>query len=472
MRKSVCGVLLFFYTVTSWSQQPQRQAVETSGFSIPADRGVAAGPVDGEWWQQFHDQELEKLILRATKSNLDLRAAVARVAQARSNVYIARADVLPQVNASVDASRDRFRDVAAQSRTNYEIVPIEDNNFQGGFSLSWELDVFGRVRNEVRAAKFDAIAANENRHDVLVALLGDVGRYYADLRGTQLRLEIARKNIEIEQDIVALTKGRTEAGLGTGFEVEQAQAQLDSVEAAVPPLEYTLHVDIHRLSVLTGQEPEALSAELLGSQPLPAIPPVIPVGLPSDLLKRRPDIRSANAQLQSQMARIGQAKADYFPRFSLTGSVDRQNTQVRYLTLGASNIYSIGPTIELPVFQGGRIRANVALQKSRAVELASSYRSTVLNALEETQNAIENYSREQDRHRALDASTRDQQSALELAQTQFRAGLITFLPVLDAERQLYTVQDQLAISSSMLVTDTVTIYRALGGGWNVPGVQP
>jgi outer membrane protein, multidrug efflux system len=472
MRNSVCGVLLFFYSVSSWSQQPQRQTVETPAFSIAPDRGVATDPVDAEWWQQFHDQELEKLIARAAKSNADLRAAIARVAQARSNVYISRADGLPQVNGNVSASRDRFRDVAAQSRTNYEIVPIEDNNFQGGFSLSWELDVFGRVRNEVRAAKFDSIAANENRHDVLVALLGDVGRYYADLRGTQLRLEIARKNIEIERDVVALTKGRTEAGLGTGFDVDQAQAQLDSVEAAVPPIEYTLRVDIHRLSVLTGQEPEALAAELLGSQSLPAIPPVIPVGLPSDLLKRRPDIRSADAQLQSQMARIGQAKADYFPRFSLTGSVERQNTQVRFLTLGASNIYSIGPTIELPLFQGGRIRANVALQKSRAAQLASSYRSTVLNALEETQNAIENYSREQDRHRSLDASNRDQQSALELAQTQFRAGLITFLPVLDAERQLYTIQDQLAISSSMLVTDTVTIYRALGGGWNAPAVQP
>jgi multidrug efflux system outer membrane protein len=472
MRRLLGTAVLLCYPVAIWAQQPKQPSIETPAFSVAADHGVAPEPVDADWWKQFHDQELEKLVLRATTSNVDLKAAVARVAQARSNVYIARADGLPQLNASVDASRDRFRDVAAQSRTNYEIVPIEDNNFQGGFSLSWELDVFGRVRNEVRAAKFDAVAANENRHDVLVALLGDVGRYYADLRGTQLRLEIARKNLEIEQDIVALTKGRTQAGLGNGFDVEQAQAQLDSVEAAVPPLEYTLRVDIHRLSVLTGQEPEALSAELLGSQPLPAIPPVIPVGLPSDLLKRRPDIRSADAQLQSQMARIGQAKADYFPRFSLTGSVDRQNTQVRYLTLGASNIYSIGPTVELPVFQGGRIRANVALQKSRAAELANTYRSTVLNALEETQNAIENYSREQDRHRALDASSRDQQSALELAQTQFRAGLITFLPVLDAERQLYTVQDQQAISSSMLVIDTVTIYRALGGGWNAPGIQP
>jgi outer membrane protein, multidrug efflux system len=472
MRRILGSALLLFFPVAMRSQQPQLPPIETPSFSVAADHGVTPDPVDGEWWQQFHDQELEKLILRATKSNVDLRAAVARVAQARSNVYIARADGLPHVDASVDASRTRFRDVAAQSITNYEIVPIEDNNFQGGFSLSWELDVFGRVRNEVRAAKFDALAANENRRDVLVALLGDVGRYYADLRGTQLRLEIARKNIEIERDIVALTKGRTVAGLGNGFDVEQAQAQLDSVEAAVPPLEYTIRMDIHRLSVLTGQEPEALSTELLDSKPLPAIPPVVPVGLPSDLLKRRPDIRSADAQLQSQMARIGQAKADYFPRFSLTGSIDRQNTQVRFLTLGASNIYSIGPTIELPVFQGGRIRANVALQKSRAAELASSYRSTVLNALEETQNAIENYSREQDRHRALDASNRDQQSALDLAQAQFRAGLITFLPVLDAERQLFTIQDQLAVSSSMLVTDTVTIYRALGGGWNAPAVQP
>jgi NodT family efflux transporter outer membrane factor (OMF) lipoprotein len=472
MRKSVCVAVLLAHTVALWSQQLQKDSIKTPLYSLPADHGLVSDSVDTEWWQQFHDQELETLILRATRENVDLHAAVARVEQARSNVYVARADGLPQINTSAEAGRNRSQELAVQSSTSYEIVPVELNNFEGGLNLSWEIDVFGRVRNEVKAARFDALAANENRRNVLVALLGDVGRYYADLRGTQLRLDIARKNIEIERDIVGLTKSRTAAGLGTEFDVKQAQAQLDSVEAAVPPLEYTLRADIHRLSVLTGREPDELTSELLGSQPLPALPPVIPVGLPSELLKRRPDIRSADAQLQAQMARIGQAKADYFPRFLLTGSADRQSTQIRYLTLGASNIYSIGPTIELPVFQGGRIRANVALQKSRAAELASSYRSTVLNALEETQNAIENYCREQDRHRALDGSDKDQKAALELAQVQYRAGLTTFLPVLDAERQLYSIQDQLAVSSLTLVVDTVTIYRALGGGWNVPGVQP
>jgi len=469
VKRQICTTLLLLHAAALLSQQA---SIKTESFTTSAEHGIVGAPVDAEWWRQFHDRELETLIVRAAKENVNLRAAISRVQQARSNVYVARADGLPQIDASVEASRNRTRQLAAQSPTSYEIVPVELNNFEGGVNFSWELDVFGRIRNEVRAAKFDALAADENRHDVLVSLLGDVGRYYADLRGTQLRIDIARKNIEIEQNIVELTRSRTAAGLGTDFDVKQAEAQLDSVEAAVPPLEYTMRADIHRLSVLTGQEPDALTSELLASKPLPATPPVIPVGLPSELLKRRPDIRSADAQLQAQMARIGQAKADYFPRFSLTGSADRQNTQVRFLTFGASSIYSIGPTIQVPVFQGGRIRANVALQKSRAVELANSYRNTILNALEETQNAIENYCREQDRHEALDASDKDQQAALELAEVQYKAGLTNFLPVLDAERQLYSIQDQLATSSSMLVGDTVTIYRSLGGGWNVPSVQP
>jgi NodT family efflux transporter outer membrane factor (OMF) lipoprotein len=360
--------------------------------------------------------------------------------------------------------------IAPQTQGSTQIVPVEFSNFQGGLAASWELDVFGGIRRGVQAASADAAAAEENRQDVLVILLGDVGRVYAQLRGFQRRLEIANKNIKTQQDTLDLTTARAKAGLATELDVSRAAAQLEFTRAVVPTLVSGIDVSIHRLSVLLGEEPGALRGELEKVSAIPAAEPDVEVGLPSDLLQRRPDIRRSEAQLEAATARIGEAKADLFPRFVLTGTAGRQAAQLHDLTLGAGNYFSVGPAITLPLFTGGRIRSNIAVQTSRQREALISYQSTILNALEEVQNALVNYSQEQERRDRLNEAVQQSQLAVDLATEQYKAGLVDFLSVLDAQRDLYANEDQLVQSQTTVTTNLVGLYRALGGGWRASAV--
>jgi NodT family efflux transporter outer membrane factor (OMF) lipoprotein len=297
-----------------------------------------------------------------------------------------------------------------------------------------------------------------------------VGRAYAQLRGFQRRLEIANKNIKTQQDTLDLTNARAKAGLGTELDVSRAAAQLETTKAVVPTLLSGIDVSIHRLSVLLGEEPGALRSELEKVSPIPSAGPEVDVGLPSDLLKRRPDIRRSEAQLAAATARIGEAKADLFPRFVLTGTAGRQATQLHDLTLGAGNFFSAGPGISLPLFTGGRIRSNIAVQTSRQREALIGYQSTVLNALEEVENALVSYSQEQERRDRLNDAVAQSQLAVDLATEQYKAGLVDFLSVLDAQRDLYANEDQLVQSQTTVTTNLVGLYRALGGGWSANAV--
>lgn len=301
----------------------------------------------------------------------------------------------------------------------------------------------------------------------LVILLGDVGRGYAELRGFQRRLEIADKNIKIQQDTLDLTTARAKAGLATELDVSRAAAQLETTKAAVPSLLSGIDVSIHRLGVLLGEEPGALRSELEKVSPIPTAGPDVDVGLPSDLLRRRPDIRRSEAQLAAATARIGEAKADLFPRFFLTGTAGRQATQLHDLTLSAGNYFSVGPAISLPLFTGGRIRSNIAVHTSRQREALISYQSTILNSLEEVENALVSYSQEQERRDHLNQAVENSQLAVDLATEQYKAGLVDFLSVLDAQRELFANEDQLVQSQTTVTTDLVGLYRALGGGWSV-----
>jgi outer membrane protein TolC len=274
----------------------------------------------------------------------------------------------------------------------------------------------------VQAAGADLAAQQEDRRNVLISLLGDVASNYAQVRGYQLRLEIAHKNILIQEDTLKLTRDLVNAGQATERDVAQSEALLETTRASV-------------------------------------------FVLPSDLLKRRPDIRRAEAQLVAATARVGQARADYFPTFSLTGSAGREATQLHDLTLGVANVFSIGPSMSLPIFTGGKIRSNVAVQTARMSQAQATYESTVLTALEETDNALVNYGDEQARRDRLQEVVRASQTAQQLAEIQYKAGLADFLTVLDSERTLASNQDQLAQSQVAVVTDLISLYKALGGGW-------
>ena len=290
------------------------------------------------------------------------------------------------------------------------------------------------------------------------------------MRGFQRRLEIANKNIKTQQDTLDLTSARAKAGLATELDVSRAAAQLESTRAIVPSLLSGIEISIHRLSVLLGEEPGALRSELEKTNPIPSGGPEVDVGLPSDLLKRRPDIRRSEAQLAAATARIGEAKADLFPRFVLTGTAGRQATQLHDLTLGAGNFFSVGPGISLPLFTGGRVRSNIAVQTSRQREAVIGYQSTVLNALEEVENALVSYSQEQERRDRLNEAVSHSQLAVDLATEQYKAGLVDFLSVLDAQRDLYANEDQLVQSQTTVTTNLVGLYRALGGGWSASAV--
>ena len=273
------------------------------------------------------------------------------------------------------------------------------------------------------------------------------------------------QNINLQQDSLDLTRVRSDAGLGTQFDVERQSAQLDSTRAIVPQLEAAEIQTIHRLGVLLGEEPGALLTELTGTKPLPTIPPAVPVGLPGDLLKRRPDIREADARVAAETARVGVARADLFPKILLTGAAGRQGTEPSGLTLGAGNFFSVGPAITLPIFTAGKIRGNIEAQKQRLEQAVMQYQSTVLKSLEETENALVAYGHEKNRQEKLVAAVESSRQATMLASELYTRGLSDFLSVLDAQRQQLASEDDLAQSDTAVITNLVALYKALGGGW-------
>jgi len=470
-------VLIVFLCGLGTAGRSQTPATSSPAWATTSARGtVSQQPPTPEWWTSFRDEELAQLIERAVASNLDLKLAAARVEEARAVRGIEKSALYPSVAAGTSVTRQRERVPVVTSSGSSAFRALELSNFQIGFDSSWELDVFGRIRNEVKAATNDFRAAEEDRRDVLVILLGDLATTYADLRGFQLRLQIAEENIRSQKDTVALTQARAKAGLATDLDVERAIAQQETTSAVVPSLQAAIASSIYRLSVLLGAEPGALRTELEASAPVPPVPPEVPVGLPSDLLKRRPDVRRAEIEIAAAAARVKGAKAEYFPRFTLLGTAGRQATQLHDLSLSLGNFFFVGPAITLPIFTGGRIRSNIALQNARLTQAQLGYRSTVLVALQETEDALVNYSFEQERRDHLQEAVARSQTAVQLSRERYRSGLADFLTVLDAERQLYNSEDLLAQSQIAVTTNLIALYKALGGGWEeaAPGapVQP
>ena len=458
----LCGLILVF------GPNVRAQTEEsTKTWAATSFRGVSTKqPPNADWWNSFHDEELTRLIRRGVANNLDLRLAAARVDEARAARGVAKSAFYPSVGVTTSAERLRERVPVFNPSTNTAAFhPVELNNFQLGFDSAWEIDVFGRIRNDVKAASANVRSAEENRRDVLVVLLAEIARSYSDLRGFQLRLEIAEENIRTEEDTVHLTKTRAAAGLATQLDVSRAVAELETTNAVVPSLRSAIAASIHRISVLLGQEPAALENELETSAPVPVVPPEVPVGLPSDLLKRRPDVRRADDEIAVAAANVKAAKADYFPKFTFLGSAGRQATQLHDLSLSLGNFFAVGPAISIPIFTGGRIRSNIAVQNVRWKQAQILYQSTVLNSLEETEDALVNYSQEQERRDRLQAAVSQNQTALELSRELYTSGLGDFLAVLDAQRQLYGNEDLLAQSQTAVTTNLIALYKALGGGW-------
>jgi NodT family efflux transporter outer membrane factor (OMF) lipoprotein len=445
---------------------PKTPAAWHDAAAVPAVGATITTEADPDpaWWLTFNDPVLSSLIERATRGNLDVQIAVLRIAEARANERAAGAAGLPKLSGDLNYARaDLGQGFIQNSPGSTLSKPI--NIYLGALDASWELDLFGKVRRSVESARAAADAAIGNRDDALVTLEAEVAQTYAQLRAAQASRDTAQADFDTEQQVVALTRERAMQGLVTDLDVENAMTTLGTTEAALAQYDRQIAISMNGLAVLVGEPPGVLDAQLGAAAPIPAVPPRVPVGLPSSLARRRPDIRMAEAELHRQTAELGVATAQFYPDVSLTGILAIDGTRPKQLTSWADKFYSLGPSISLPIFKGGELRANLTLTKAEQAEAAVAYRKTVLNALQDVDNALAAYRTELRRHDALDKTVAAQTVALELARNQYTNGVSTFIDVLTAENSL-AQQHQLLIDSTLsLTTDVVNLYKALGGGW-------
>ncbi|MFA7381859.1 MAG: efflux transporter outer membrane subunit [Desulfurivibrionaceae bacterium] len=443
--------------------QPPRPELPTAwGRTTAGSVNQAEAKELGHWWTLFNDARLDSLIQRAEAANPDLRIAEARILQARAQYRLTTAAAAPKVGVAGNYANSRPSENAGSSDGG-----TTQDLFQAGFDAGWELDIFGGARRANEAAEARLAAAGENSTAVRVSLAAEVARNYLELRGSQQRLATARLNLAGQEKTLELARGRRQFGIGNELEVAQAETQLAVTRAQLPPLANSAGQAIYRLTLLLALPPQALTEELSARAPLPALPARLPETLPSELLRRRPDIRRAERQLAAATADIGVATAELFPRFSLTGLTGLQSTNLSDLLSSGSRYWTVGPTVRWPLFDGGRVRANIALNQGLKEEAQVAYEKTVLTALSEVEAALLAQAREAETRRTLAASVAAGERAVELAKGRYRAGLTPFLDVLLGERLLYESQDRLVQSEQQLAINLVALFKALGGGWDL-----
>ncbi len=465
---SAAGLVLPLAACTVGPDYAQPKPATPEAYREPLGKGLKPGQAElASWWTRLNDPVLTGLIERAVAGNLDLKEAEQRLREARAQRGVVAADQYPKVDAIGSASRAR-----SSSNSDTGRLGADNSDFDGsgdlyvaGFDATWELDVFGRVRRNIEAAEADIASAAEARRDVLISLLAEVARNYVELRATQLRLEIAQKNVKVQQDSLDLATSRSRAGISSELDARRAESQLASTRSQIPRFEQDIRRAANRLAVLLGQQPGTITEELAAASPIPPLPPEVPVGLPSDLLRRRPDIRRAERDLAAATARIGVATADLFPRFSLTAALGLQSGEFSSWGDASSRYWSFVPGFRWPVFEGGKIKSNIEVQNAREQQSLIRYEKSVLTALEDVENSLVSYEREQSRSSELDLSVRAERDAVALANELYSKGLTDFSAVIDAQRQLYLLEDLLAQSQSQQTTNLIALYKALGGGW-------
>jgi len=464
---------------------------EYAGIDNPADGGAvpvaskASTPVSF-WWQEFHDPALDRLEARAAAGNLDLQAAFLRIVEAREQAQSAKAEGLPSLNASASYSREQLglagiiksqhiNQGAAGSSTDAGLISALEspvNLYQLGFDASWELDLFGKVRRSVEAADARSTGAVESRNDLLVSLEAEVAQDYFQLRAAQMLRTIIDEQIAAQHEVFDLTQNRRQHGLTDEADVESARAQLSTLQSELPSYEQSIATSRHALAVLTGLNPEAMDADFGDSGDLPALPAVIPVGVPSTLARRRPDIRQSEAGLHAATAQVGVSVASLFPDISLTGTFGLRNLSPGYLFDWDSKFYTFGPTVSIPIFHGGALVSNVRLSRAQAAEAALTYRKTVLQALREVEDGLTGLHQDAARTASLRDTVTADQRALEVDLDGYRNGLLTYITVLTVQIQTIQARQQLAQALLTQNTDLVKLYKALGGGWEDVAADP
>jgi outer membrane protein, multidrug efflux system len=449
-------------------------------YAESAPPASAAAPPDTAWWGQFHDAQLDRLEDQAVAGNLGLKVAYLRILEARVQVQAARAQGLPDLNGSASYTREQLglagivksqgqalgsASPAVQNLITSLEKPI--NLYQLGFDASWEVDLFGKVRRSVEAADAQSKQAVESKNDLLVSLEAEIAQTYFQLRAGQVLRQMTIGLIADQRDVVELTSSRQLHGLGSEADVQTARAQLASLEAQLPQYEQSIASSRHALAVLCGQMPETFDAALGTASELPALPQMVPVGIPATLARRRPDIRGSEEALHAATAQVGVSVASLFPQLSLTGSLGLRNTDTRYLFDWASKFYSAGPSISVPIFNGGALMASVRLSRAEAAAAALSYRSTVLNALQEVEDGLNSVREDAERSAALNTTVAADQRALDINLDAYRHGLVTYVTVLTLQLQTVQARQQLAQAALTQIIDLIKLYKALGGGWQV-----
>jgi NodT family efflux transporter outer membrane factor (OMF) lipoprotein len=448
-----------------------------------AGRAPAAGvsqpvpePIDIEWWQSFDDPELDSLEQRAAAQNLDVLTATVRLAEARANAGITAAAFFPTVSGNVDAfdikpsnnfnlgsSSSNSGSGSSSSSSGGEVDPL--TLYQYGFDATWTLDLWGKVRRQVEAGNADIEVSEIDRRGTLIQTIAEVARDYVQLRNAQSLLQIDEDNVRTARNLLSLTQQRATAGLTDELDVAQEQAQLTTTEATVPQAQDQVASYINALSLLLGLPPRALQSELETAEPVPPTPTVIPVGLPSELLRRRPDIVEAEANLHVATANIGVAVANFFPTVDLLGLFDIQSNQTADLFNLASRTYILGGTLSVPIFQGGKLIDTLHLRHAQQKEAVIDYDKTVLSAFQDVDNALTDYDKEQQRRRLLRQAVAANEHAFDLAQQRYTQGIATYLDVLNAQQSVLSSQSSYQNSTAAVSTDLVALYLALGGGW-------
>jgi NodT family efflux transporter outer membrane factor (OMF) lipoprotein len=419
------------------------------------------------WWKKFNEPELNSLITRAIDANQDLKIAASRVAEAKAARTIARADYFPQVSAGGGAVRSQ----TSEAGSSFGQGGQTNNFFNLNLDASWEPDIFGGTRRNVQASTADLQAAAENMRDVRVGLVAEVAATYLELRGHQARKSVAERNLKSQQDTLELTRSRQAAGVANDLDVARAEAQAETTAATIPLFEAALRRSIYRLGVLLGGTPGSMVEELVSAKAQPVAPPTVPVGLPSDLVRRRPDVRRAERELAAATARIGVAVADLHPRFSLTARVGSSALEAEELFKGKGGLWSLGPSLDWPIFTAGKIRGNIAVQNARQEQAALRFEKSIYLALEDVEGSLISFGQEQKRYASLTRSVNATRRASSLANDRYKAGLENFLTVLEADRQLLLAEESQVLSQTQVSLDLVRLYKALGGGWGETRVK-
>jgi len=455
----------------NYSRWPATQPVTgPSGKTVVATRAAPLTDL-AHWWDALHDAELSSLLCRAVDRNLDVQVAIARLQESRAVLAEFVGQSLPDLNASGVLGGGTSNNLARGGLVDGPLAAsVNTSSLRQvsqvlGVDTAFELDIFGHLRREEQAIAADSAVANEVRNQVVVTLLGDVTRTYVEVRTLQLRVSIAQENIDAQQHAADLQRQRFERGITNELDSALADREVETTEATLPALLAELLMAKRNLAVLLGDEPDALLPELSAEVALPRPPAAVDAGLPIELLRRRPDVRQAEAQLIAANARLGVATASLYPRVLLTAAGGFESQGFGREPIVNRGIWQVAPAFSWPLFDLGTVDANIQAQNQATRAQAANFQKVVLTAIADVDNALTTYDAERSRLDSLGRAVSDAQRALDLATQRYDRGIIDYLNVLDAQRSLYALLDEQAVSESIAVSDFVTVCQSLGGGW-------